>query len=51
MLADPALADEMRRRGEALLAARYSWEAIAGATAGVYRGATPAETDEALTPA
>ena len=29
----PALADEMRKRGAELLAERYSWQAIAGATA------------------
>ncbi len=51
VLSDRALADGMRRRGEALLAARYSWEAIANASVGVYRGATPAETEDALTPA
>jgi hypothetical protein len=34
-----------------LLAARYSWEAIANASVGVYRGATPTETEDALTPA
>ena len=38
VLTDDALADEMRRRGAALLADRYSWGAIAGATAGVYAG-------------
>jgi glycogen(starch) synthase len=36
VLTDDALADEMRRRGSALLADRYSWDAIAGATAAVY---------------
>ncbi len=51
VLTDRDLADRMRRRGQALLAARYSWEAIARATVGVYQGATPAETERALTPA
>jgi glycogen(starch) synthase len=36
VLTDHELADEMRRRGSALLADRYSWNAIAGATAAVY---------------
>ncbi|MET0577534.1 MAG: glycosyltransferase family 4 protein, partial [Ilumatobacteraceae bacterium] len=38
VLTDDALADEMRRRGAALLADRYSWEAISGATSAVYTG-------------
>ena len=38
VLTDEALADEMRRQGAALLADRYSWTAIAGATASVYAG-------------
>ena len=38
VLTNPALADEMRRCGSALLAERYSWDAIAGATAAVYTG-------------
>jgi glycogen(starch) synthase len=50
VLSDPDRADTMRRRGADLLAGRYSWAAIARATAAVYRGNTPAETDEALTP-
>jgi glycogen synthase len=50
VLSDHGLADEMRARGTALLGARYSWTAIAKATAGIYAGATPAETDAALTP-
>lgn len=50
VLSDQALADEMRARGAALLSARYSWAAIAKATAGIYGGATPEETDRALTP-
>jgi glycogen(starch) synthase len=33
-----ALADEMREHGAELLADRYSWQAIAGATAAVYAG-------------
>ncbi len=36
VLADPALADDMRRRGAELLAERYSWDAIAAATSAVY---------------
>ena len=35
---DPDLADEMRKHGAELLAERYSWQAIAGATAAVYAG-------------
>jgi glycogen synthase len=50
VLSDDDLANGMRRRGTALLAARYSWDAIAGATALIYAGATPAETDAALSP-
>ncbi len=50
VLSDHALADEMRSRGTALLGARYSWAAIAGAAARIYAGATPAETDAVLTP-
>ena len=38
VLTDAAMADEMRRCGSALLADRYSWDAIAGATAAVYTG-------------
>jgi glycogen synthase len=38
VLSDPDLADEMRRHGAKLLADRYSWWAIAGATASVYAG-------------
>ena len=38
-------------RGTALLSARYSWAAIAGATARIYGGATPADTDAILSPA
>ena len=38
ILTDPDLADEMRKRGAELLAERYSWQAIAGATAAVYAG-------------
>jgi glycogen(starch) synthase len=38
ILADPDLADEMRKHGAELLADRYSWQAIAGATAAVYAG-------------
>ena len=51
VLGDPVLADDMRVRGTALLSARYSWAAIAGATARIYDGATPAETDAILSPA
>jgi glycogen(starch) synthase len=51
VLGDPRLADDMRARGTALLSARYSWSAVAGATALIYAGATPAETDAALSPA
>jgi glycogen synthase len=36
VLTDAAIADEMRRCGSALLAERYSWDAIAGATVAVY---------------
>ena len=36
VLTDDGLADEMRRRGAELLADRYSWDAIAGATSAVY---------------
>lgn len=50
VLSDQALADEMRQRGAALLEARYSWVAIAGATVGIYAGATPSDTDATLTP-
>jgi glycogen(starch) synthase len=38
VLTDDALADEMRKHGADLLAERYSWQAIAGATASVYAG-------------
>ncbi len=38
VLSDPGLADDMRKQGAALLADRYSWTAIAGATASVYAG-------------
>ncbi len=38
ILTDPDLADEMRKHGAELLAERYSWQAIAGATAAVYAG-------------
>jgi glycosyltransferase involved in cell wall biosynthesis len=38
VLTDAAMADEMRRCGSALLAERYSWDAIAGATVAVYAG-------------
>jgi glycogen synthase len=38
VLTDTAMADEMRRCGAALLSERYSWDAIAGATAAVYSG-------------
>lgn len=51
VLTDRRLADDMRSRGTALLAARYSWTAIAAATAGIYGGATAEETDAALSPA
>jgi glycogen synthase len=50
VLGDARLADDMRARGAALLGARYSWAAIAGATTLIYGGTTPAETDAALTP-
>ena len=36
--ATTTLADEMRKHGAELLADRYSWQAIAGATASVYAG-------------
>ncbi|MGI9030709.1 MAG: glycosyltransferase family 4 protein [Ilumatobacteraceae bacterium] len=36
VLGDPQLAGEMRRQGADLLAARYSWDAIAAATSAVY---------------
>lgn len=49
-LTDQEATEAMRRRGRALLRARYSWRAIAGATARVYAGATPADTDKTLTP-
>jgi len=38
ILTDPDLADGMRKHGAELLAERYSWTAIAGATAAVYAG-------------
>jgi glycogen(starch) synthase len=38
VLTDTAMADEMRGQGAALLAERYSWDAIAGATMAVYAG-------------
>ena len=38
VLTDDDLADEMRRCGAELLADRYSWDAIAGATSAVYTG-------------
>ena len=38
VLTDEDLADDMRRQGAELLADRYSWTAIAGATASVYAG-------------
>jgi glycogen(starch) synthase len=41
VLTDTALADEMRRCGADLLAERYSWDAIAGATTAVYAGQPP----------
>ncbi len=41
VLTDTARADEMRRCGAALLAERYSWDAIAGATTAVYAGQSP----------
>lgn len=50
VLSDHTLADGMRKRGASLLAARYSWAAIAGATELIYGGATTAETDAALSP-
>jgi glycogen synthase len=50
VLGDRELADSMRARGTALLSARYSWAAIAGATTLIYAGATPDETDAALSP-
>ena len=51
VLGNRQLADSMRARGTALLGARYSWAAIAGATTLIYLGATAAETDAALSPA
>jgi glycosyltransferase involved in cell wall biosynthesis len=50
VLGNRQLADSMRARGTALLGARYSWAAIAGATTLIYLGATAAETDAALSP-
>jgi glycogen synthase len=38
VLSDDDLADEMRKHGAELLADRYSWQAIAGATTSVYAG-------------
>jgi glycogen(starch) synthase len=38
ILNDDDLADEMRKHGAELLADRYSWQAIAGATTSVYAG-------------
>ena len=38
ILTDPDRADEMRKHGAELLAERYSWQAIAGATLAVYAG-------------
>jgi glycogen synthase len=38
VLSDETLAAEMRKQGAELLADRYSWQAIAGATASVYAG-------------
>jgi glycogen(starch) synthase len=38
ILSDDALAAEMRKHGAELLADRYSWQAIAGATTSVYAG-------------
>ena len=38
ILTDPDLGDEMRKHGAELLAERYSWQAIAGATVAVYAG-------------
>jgi len=38
ILTDPDLGDEMRKLGAELLAERYSWQAIAGATVAVYAG-------------
>ncbi len=38
VLTDDALAEEMRKHGAELLADRYSWQAIAGATTSVYAG-------------
>ena len=38
VLTDPALAEQMHEHGVALLAERYSWQAIAAATAAVYAG-------------
>jgi glycogen(starch) synthase len=42
VLTDADRADEMRKHGAELLAERYSWQAIAGATAAVYDGHPPA---------
>lgn len=50
VLTDVDLAQQMRERGADLLAARYSWSAIARATAAVYEGATPDQTHRQLTP-
>ena len=50
VLTDAELAESMRGRAAELLSARYSWAAIARATAAVYAGATPGETDATLTP-
>jgi glycogen(starch) synthase len=38
VLTDPDRTDEMRKHGAELLAERYSWQAIAGATLAVYAG-------------
>jgi glycogen(starch) synthase len=38
ILTDPDVGDQMRKHGAELLADRYSWQAIAGATAAVYAG-------------
>ena len=46
VLTDADLADEMRKHGAELLAERYSWQAIAGATAGVYAGHPSAPLSE-----
>lgn len=50
VLTDADRAAEMTRRGADLLAARYSWAAIARATAAVYARDTPAGADDSLTP-